>query len=152
MKYALFAFLIEFGNSKTINFIFTSCTTICPVLSATFSQVQNKYGSQINDVKMVSISIDPEYDTPDRLNQYAQRFHAQKSWTFLTGDLDTVMIVLDAFDAYRGDKMNHIPLALISTPDTSGWVRLEGFANAGDLINEYQALRIEHSADISQRY
>lgn len=141
------------GGEETImlNFIFTSCTTICPVLSATFSQVQNKYASQIDDVKMISISIDPEYDTPDRLNQYAQRFHAREGWTFLTGDLDTVMNVLNAFDAYRGDKMNHIPLALISTPGSSNWIRLEGFANASDLVSEYQALKIEHSADVSQR-
>jgi len=141
------------GGEETImlNFIFTSCTTICPVLSATFSQVQNKYGSQINDVKMISVSIDPEYDTPDRLNQYAQRFHAREGWTFLTGDLDTVMNVLNAFDAYRGDKMNHIPLALISTPGSSSWIRLEGFAKASDLVNEYEALKIKSAADISQR-
>ena len=134
-----------------LNFIFTSCTTICPVLSATFAQVQKKYGDQIDGVQMVSISIDPEYDTPVRLNQYAQRFHAQEGWTFLTGDFDTVMNVLNAFDAYRGDKMNHIPLALISTPGASNWVRLEGFANASDLVNEYQAMRIEQSVEISQR-
>lgn len=145
------ATLVDSKESVMLNFIFTSCTTICPVLSATFSQVQNKYGSQIEDVKMISISIDPEYDTPDRLNQYAQRFNAREGWTFLTGDLDTVINVLSAFDAYRGDKMNHIPLALISTPEQSGWIRLEGFANAGDLVNEYQALKVDHSADISQR-
>ena len=141
------------GGDETVmlNFIFTSCTTICPVLSATFSQVQNKYGSQIDNVKMISISIDPEYDTPERLNQYAQRFHAKEGWTFLTGDLETVIEVLSAFDAYRGNKMNHIPLALISTPEPSGWIRLEGFASASDLINEYEALKIEHSVEISQR-
>ena len=100
---------------------------------------------------MISISIDPEYDTPEKLKQYAERFRAREGWTFLTGDLDTVIEVLSAFDAYRGDKMNHTPLALISIPGASSWIRLEGFANAGDLMNEYQALKVEHSANVSQR-
>ena len=105
----------------------------------------------MDDVKMVSISRDPEYDTPEKLKQYGERFRAGEGWTFLTGELDNVIGVLSAFDAYRGDKMNHTPLVLISIPGSSNWIRLDGFANAGDLMNEYQALKTEHSANVSQR-
>ena len=145
------AALLEGNEPVMLNFIFTSCTTICPVLSATFAQVQKQYAAELEGVKMVSISIDPEYDTPARLKEYAQRFQAQDEWTFLTGDHDVVMEVLQSFDAYRGDKMSHIPLTFIRKSDTSSWVRLEGFANAGDLLKEYQSLKTDLSSDISQR-
>lgn len=123
-----------------LNFIFTSCTTICPVLSATFSQVQKEYGSELDGVKMISISIDPEYDTPARLKEYAQRFNAPGEWMFLTGNLDSVIQVLSAFDAYRGDKMNHVPLTFLRLSADSSWVRLEGFPGANDLLKEYRLL------------
>lgn len=145
------ATLLDSNEPVMLNFIFTSCTTICPVLSATFAQVQKQYSSELDGVKMISISIDPEYDTPARLKEYAQRFEAQDDWTFLTGDHEVVMDVLSSFDAYRGDKMNHVPLTFIRTADTSSWVRLEGFANASDLLKEYQTLNTNLSSDISQR-
>lgn len=140
------------GNSDVIlNFIFTSCTTICPVLSATFSQMKIKYSAELNGVKMVSISIDPEYDTPDRLKEYAQRFHAQDDWTFLTGDLAAVMKVLNAFNAYRGDKMSHVPLTFLRKSSASSWIRLEGFASASELLKEYRIIGNNYSKDVSQR-
>lgn len=129
------------GNEPVIlNFIFTTCTTICPVLSASFSQLQKKYASDLTGVRMISISIDPEHDTPAKMKEYAQKFGASESWTFLTGDLNDVHNVLKAFDAYRGDKMNHIPLTFLRASAEDNWVRLEGFASAGDLIREYRAL------------
>ena len=145
------ATLLEGEDPVMLNFIFTSCTTICPVLSATFSQVQKQYNSELAGVKMVSISIDPEYDTPARLKDYAQRYNAQQDWTFLTGDLDTVVELLNAFDAYRGDKMSHTPLTFLRQSNTSPWLRLEGFTSAGELIKEYQTLKTGSSVNISQR-
>ena len=69
---------------------------------------------------MVSISIDPEYDTPEALNAYARRFDAGPQWEFLTGSLDDSIAVQKAFDADRGDKMNHAPLTLFrATPDSA---------------------------------
>ena len=127
-----------------LNFIFTSCTTICPVLSATFSQLQKKYGSEINGVRMISMTIDPEYDTPEKLREYAQRFHARTGWTFLTGDRDDIVVVLKAFDAYRRDKMNHIPLTFLRHSTDTSWVRLEGFPGANDLLKEYR-LMVAHN-------
>ena len=129
-----------------LNFIFTTCTTICPVLSATFSQLQKEYGSELDGVKMISISIDPEHDTPARMKQYAQRFHAPEEWTFLTGDLDTVVQVQSAFDAYRGDKMSHVPLTFLRISAGESWVRLEGFPGAKDLLKEYRLMASQNTS------
>ena len=132
------AALLNGEEPVMVNFIFTTCTTICPVLSAIFTQAQKRYGEELDGVKLVSISIDPEHDTPAKLREYAKRFHAKEGWTFLTGDLDTIIDVLTSLDAYYGDKMNHIPLNLIRKQGSSTWLRLEGFPDASDLVKEFQ--------------
>ena len=133
------AALFNGEDPMMVSFIFTTCTTICPVLSAIFTQAQKRYSNELEGVKLISISIDPEYDTPVRLQEYAKRFHAKEGWTFLTGDLDDIIEVLDSFDAYYGDKMNHIPLTLIRKQGASTWLRLEGFPDASDLVEEYES-------------
>lgn len=121
-----------------LNFIFTTCTTICPVLSATFSHVQRELGSEAKNMRMISITIDPEQDTPERLKEYAGKFKAGSDWQFLTGSIENIISTQKAFDAYRGDKMNHIPLTFLrSTPD-GPWVRLEGFTSAAEVVAEYR--------------
>ena len=92
-----------------LNFIFTSCGAICPVMSATFAQVQAALGPERDAVRMVSISIDPEQDTPAALKTYAGKFGARPQWQMLTGSLDDSIAVQRAFDVYRGDKMGHQP-------------------------------------------
>ena len=75
------------------------------------------------------------------MKEYAQKFIASESWTFLTGDLNDVHNnILKAFDACRGDKMNHILLTFLRGSAEDDRVRLEGFASAGDVIREYRAL------------
>lgn len=121
-----------------LNFIFTTCTTICPVQSAAFRQVQEQLGDDSDAVRMVSISIDPEYDTPARLRDYAARFEAGPQWEFFTGRLEDVITVQKAFDAYRGNKMSHEPLTLLRMDPDGSWVRLDGMASAGDIVREYR--------------
>lgn len=130
------------GDSDPVilNFIFTTCTTICPILSATLSQVQTKLGSKVNNLRMISITIDPEQDTPERLKEYAGKFKAGSNWEFLTGSIDNIVATQKIFDAYRGDKMNHIPLTFLRYKIKTPWVRLEGFTSATEVANEYYKL------------
>lgn len=129
------------GKPVMVNFIFTTCTTICPVLSATFSQVQGELGADRDAVRMISISIDPEEDTPDRLSAYAERYHAGPQWRFFTGRLDDIIAIQKAFDVYRGNKMSHEPAILLRGDADSPWVRLDGFASAADVVKEYEQLQ-----------
>lgn len=124
-----------------LNFIFTSCTAICPVMSATFRQVQESLGEEGGRVRMVSISIDPENDTPARLKEYADRFHAGPQWRMLTGSIEDSIAVQRAFDAYRGGKMNHEPVTFLRAAGADQpWVRLDGLASASDIVQEYRKL------------
>ena len=132
--------LLNTDKPILVNFIFTTCTAICPVMSATFAQVQQGLGADKDKVTMVSFSIDPEQDTPAALADYAKRFNAGPQWVFLTGSLEDSIAVQKAFDAYRGDKMNHAPLTLLRASPDAPWVRFDGFANAADLVKETRAM------------
>jgi protein SCO1/2 len=132
--------LLSSDKPTLVNFIFTTCTAICPVMSATFAHVQRELGEDSGKVLMVSVSIDPEQDTPQVLAEYAERFEAGPQWTFLTGSLEDSIALQKAFDAYRGDKMNHAPLTLVRTGPGAQWVRYEGFASAADLVKDSRAV------------
>ena len=133
--------LISDDKPVMVHFIFTTCTTICPVQAATFSQVQQKLGDEASEVQMVSVSIDPEYDTPARLQDYAKKFRAGPQWDFLTGTSEQMIQVQKAFDAYEGNKMSHKALTLIKGAGAAEWVRLEGLISASDILEEYQRLK-----------
>ena len=128
------------GNPVIVNFIFTTCTTICPVQTATFAQVQRQLGEQAEDVTMISVSIDPEHDTPSRLRAYSEMFDAGPQWQFLTGSVDEMVDIQKAFKAYHGAKMNHRALVLIKGPGDDEWLRLEGLAGASDILAELQEI------------
>lgn len=124
------------GRPVVLNFVFTSCTTICPMSSQVFEQFQDHLGGAREAVHLMSISIDPEQDTPARLREYAARFHALKGWDHYSGTLAASLAVQNAFNAFRGDKMSHIPLTLVRAAPGKPWVRLDGFASADDLLAE----------------
>jgi len=131
---------LDSGKPVMINFIFTTCTTICPVMTGTFAKVQQELGPEAANMRMVSFSIDPEYDTPERLRVYAKQFGAGPQWQFLTGDLDSLIAVQKAFDVYRGNKMNHEPTTLMRRSPADPWVRIDGIASAAEIVAEYHRL------------
>jgi protein SCO1/2 len=127
---------LDDGRPLIVNFIYTSCTTICPMNSQVFEQFQGDLGAERKSVHLVSISIDPEQDTPAHLRKYAAQFHAQHGWDHYTGKLTDIIAVQRAFGAYRGDKMSHTPLTLMRSSPGKTWVRFDGFARADDLMTE----------------
>jgi len=131
-----FAHEIDDGRPVLLDFIYTTCTTICPVLSQTFAEVQKRLGPDAAKVRMVSVSIDPEEDTPSRLVEYAKRYHAGDQWSFYTGTVAASIQVQRAFDVYRGDKMNHSPITLYRPAPGQRWVRLDGFATPDAVMGE----------------
>lgn len=128
--------LLEADEPVAVDFIFTTCTTICPVMTATFAQMQRQLGDSADRVKLVSISIDPEYDRPEVLKAYAEQFQAGGNWTFLTGDSGDIENVLRSFDAYAGSKTNHKPIYLLKRPGESSWTRIDGLASGNGLAGE----------------
>ena len=81
------------GKTVAINFIFTTCTTICPPMGATFASVQKELGDR--DVQFISISVDPVTDTPERLKAWRAKFKAGPRWTLVTGEKEKIDELLD---------------------------------------------------------
>ena len=120
------------GQTVVINFIFTTCTTICPPLGATFARVQKELGNK--DVRFISISVDPATDTPERLKAWGAKFRAGEGWTFVTGNkpqVDELLRVLGASSARRED---HSPTVLIGNDANGTWTRTYGLAHTSQLV------------------
>lgn len=76
------------GHVSMVNFIFTRCDAICPTSTMRMEKIQEKTFEVGDKIKLVSYSVDPEYDTPARLASYAKQYRADPNrWRFLTGDL-----------------------------------------------------------------
>ena len=131
------ASVLDAPGPVVLQFVFTTCPAVCPMLSSALSGAQTEMGE---GTRLVSISIDPEYDTPARLREYAKRFKAGPRWRFLTGGRDDVAAVQKAFGAWRVNKMSHQPLTFLRAAPGDPWVRLAGPLSAADLIAEYLRL------------
>lgn len=85
------------GHPTIVNFIFTRCDTICPVVSMKLQRIQEKTGDKKGlGIKLLSISVDPAYDTPERLREFAERYQANpERWRFLTGPVDQVKALVE---------------------------------------------------------
>jgi protein SCO1 len=126
--------LLQTGKPVMLDFIYSTCTTTCPVLSAGYASVQNRFGSDTGKVQLVSISIDPEKDTPPVMKEYLKRYHARPGWDFLTGDVDEIAKVLTAF---RANEMNDNFFTLVRGPGAEKWSRLTGRLSAAQIQEEY---------------
>jgi protein SCO1/2 len=128
-----------------MTFIYTSCTTICPVYNAIFSQLQDLLGErQGRDTILVTITVDPTRDIPQRMKKEAKKFKAKPGWFYLTGKKQNVDQVLTGLDAYFVDFEEHPPMALIGDGKTGTWRRFTGFPQAKHLlamIDELKAAR-----------
>lgn len=131
---------LDDGRPVVLNFVYTTCPGICPLMSAVFEDFQGRLGADRSRVHMVSISIDPEQDTPAKLRAYAQKFSAGPQWQHYTGTVAASVGVQKAFDVYRGDKMSHDPVTLMRSAPGKRWVRVDGFATGRDLVQQYNQL------------
>jgi protein SCO1/2 len=121
-----------------VEFIFATCTTICPVLSAGFASIQRKLGDDREKVLLVSLTIDPEHDGPEELRAYLDRYGAKSGWDFYTGTREDINKVMRSFDAFVPDKMSHRPLTLVHGPGRDHWIEIDGFAGSKDLMKELE--------------
>jgi len=123
------------GKTVAINFIFTTCTTICPPLTATFRKVQQELGERVGrDIELISISVDPATDTPERLKDFSAKFKTAPGWTFVTGSKPEIDQLLGALGAAVADKNDHTPMLLIGNDAAGYWTRTYGLAPAATLV------------------
>ena len=130
-------FYTDLIKDKTvaINFIFTNCTTICPPLAATFARLQKEMGDKVGkDVHLISISVDPLTDTPERLKAWGARFKAGPGWTFVTGEKSEMDKLLNALGAAVSKREDHTPALIIGNDSKGVWTRTYGLAKITQII------------------
>ena len=131
---------LDDGRPVLLNFIFTTCSSICPLTSRTLEEFQDKLGPEAARIHLMSISIDPEQDTPSRLSDYARKFHAGPEWQYYTGTVAASLAAQRAFDVFRGEKMSHTPVTLMRAAPGKPWLRIEGFVTPAELVDDYRNL------------
>jgi cytochrome oxidase Cu insertion factor (SCO1/SenC/PrrC family) len=127
----------EFGSDRLAGhiwvgtFIFTRCQATCPAQTATMAQLQGRLrGSQYHDlVHLVSISVDPDHDTPTVLSEYAARHEADpRIWHFLTGPADDVRDLSEAgFRLAAGGAAADAPAHSSKLALVDRWGRVRGY-------------------------
>ncbi len=119
-----------------INAFFTTCTSVCPPMNRNLEKIQDALGDRLGkDVFLVSISVDPETDTPARLKDYSQRFHARPGWMFLTGKKDNVDWALYKLGQYVETKNDHTTILIIGNEPKGLWKKAFGLASSSELLH-----------------
>ncbi len=100
------------GKLWVADFIFTRCTNMCPMLSGEMAKLQGTLRDDplLREVRLVSFSVDPEYDRPAVLAEYAKRYDAETShWTFATGLRDEIWeLSVDGFKLAVGEDPGNV--------------------------------------------
>lgn len=121
-----------------INFIYTSCAESCPLETARMAEVQRVLGDRVGrDVFLYSITIDPERDTVEVLNKYAEKFQAGPGWKFLTGDKADIILLRKKLGLYIAElqqnkddgSIDHNLSLIIGNQKTGRWMKRSPYEN-----------------------
>ncbi|MBI6898415.1 SCO family protein [Pseudomonas putida] len=124
-----------------MGFIYTSCTTVCPVVSSIMSKVQQQLGGRVGEeIRLVSISVDPQRDDSKRLAGYARAFQHGPGWSWLTGSPYAISETLKGLGSFSANLSEHPPLILVGDGRSGHWTRYYGFTDPNVLIGEINRL------------
>lgn len=141
-------------ESTIVSFVFTSCAGVCPMISATMASATKGLDPIDPDYAIYLVSLDPEYDTPERLSSYAERFETGSKVHFLTGEVEAIRELLQAVDSVYegGNKMNHQPITLMRVGDSEQWLRFDGMMTGKAIATEYErAKRLSQHPSMASR-
>jgi protein SCO1/2 len=129
------------GRTVVIAAFFTACNGACPVMAEKLAGLQQWLGDRLGkDVYLLSVSVDPQTDTPARLKQYAVRLGARPGWFFLTGKKENVDWALFKLGHYVEHKEDHSNLLILGNESTGLWKKVFGLAPSEDLIRSLDAV------------
>lgn len=124
-----------------LEFIYTACTTVCPVMMVKFANLQRRLEPDTEQALLISISIDPENDTPEVLSSYREHYQAQPGWDFLTGSVQDIRKVMAAFNTQPTDMATLDSPVLLRPAGINQWVRLTGEIDSKMFWDEFQQLQ-----------
>jgi len=144
------------GRTVVVSFVYTSCSDLCPIMTARLAQVKDKLGDAVGrDIFFISISVDPEHDTPDMLKAFADAFEAgTPGWQFLTGrpaDINAITAKFGDRSAERSlrDHRNEI---LIGNDNTADWERASALVDIDQLVMTIRLMNPQwHEEGVAQQ-
>lgn len=117
------------GKVVVINSFFSTCKGACPVMLATFAKIQQRYEDRLGkDLVLISVSVDPEHDTPETLAAYAEQWQAKPGWFFITGEKANVDTALFKLGQYTENKEGHSNVFIIGNETTGLWKKVRGLS------------------------
>jgi protein SCO1/2 len=129
------------GKTVVVNAFFTTCTSVCPPMNRNMEKIQEVLGDRVGrDVFLVSMTVDPETDTPARIKDYARKFHAGPGWIFLTGKKENLDWALYKLGQYVEQKDDHKTIFIIGNEPTGLWKKAFGMANVAELVQVVESV------------
>ena len=123
------------GKIVVVNAFFITCVSVCPPMNRNMEKIQAALGDRVGrDVFLVSLTVDPLNDTPPRMKEYAQRFHAKPGWLFLTGKKENVDWALYKLGQYVEARDDHSTIIIVGNETTGLWKKAFGLGKAEELI------------------
>jgi len=122
------------GKVVVVNSFFATCKDSCPVMAALLSKLQDEFGDRFGkQVFFVSITVDPEQDTPAKLKEYAERFKAKPGWSFVTGKKENVNWALYRMGHYVEQPADHLTIFMVGNESTGLWRKVNSAASAAEV-------------------
>ena len=133
------------GRVVLINFIFTNCPDACPMVTHKLMQVRNMLVPAIkDDVWFISVSVDPERDTPEAMKEFATKQGVDESrWLFLTGDKKNLTYIVKQLGQYTQEVEAHSTLMLAGNDRTRHWTRVMPMVPPEGVAQQLRALAEE---------
>jgi protein SCO1/2 len=133
------------GRVVAISFIFTSCTTICTPIGAKMAALQPALSAR-GDVSLISVSIDPATDTPQRLKAWSEKFKPRPGWTLVTGSKEEIDRLLAALRAQSPSPAGHSPILLVGNDVTGRWTRVNSLNPVQTILTAIDGVRMPKEA------
>jgi protein SCO1/2 len=120
---------------------YINCTTICPQQNLVLSRLQDKLGDRLGkEVELISVSVDPKRDTPEKVTDYARVFRPKPGWTFLTGKPENIDWVNYKLGQYYEDPELHRGIYLLGNLKTGLWKKLKPDTKADELLQQIETM------------
>jgi protein SCO1/2 len=122
------------GKVVVINVFFSTCKGSCPVMAGTYARLQEIMGERLGkEAYLISISVDPENDTPERLKEFGRRYNARPGWYFLTGEKQNVDAALKKLGQAVKEPSQHSAILLVGNDRTGLWKKVMGLADPAEV-------------------